>query len=405
MKKRILCALLALVMLMSFAACGEKESNDDGGKKSDSSTSSGSSSDGGNSNAPSKGESIPHTGKRLDGEIDQGTAFHEGLAFVCINGDEDRTYCINTEGYIVFEADEFFPYCSSYKFVNGMALINGNIYDTAGKCTTPESVGATKFYNIAFEDGYILAEKVTADYSTTKKELGVMNKNFQWIVEPKETLYQAVESQLHAIIFPDVADSYYYQDYVCFQDGSYSPSFDNVSLYLNLKTGELTEEAPFETPAHGLFHHSKGLCDYQGNIIIDLSKYENIHFPYGSEFVDGKRPVVFYNYEAEKCYFSFIDETGEFLFEPKELENVATYSQPKFRFDGETLLIVDDFRSPNIVQSYDIQGNMIAQLETKNLSYHFSDCEINDGIICVSDTAGIRRNGGYYYTTDFQPLF
>ncbi len=386
MLKKILSGLVVFGIILSLCACGNNSNTNNNT----------------NTDETVVEENIKHSDKKIKGEITQGSVFSEGLAFICLDGNREKTYCINKEGYIVFEMEEKIHSFDKAKFTNGFVLINDNIYDITGKCITPESVDVTEFYDIAFEGGYILAEKTTADYSSSKKELGVLNKEFKWVVEPNAELYKALENQLNSITAL-YHNSFYFNGYICFQDEHTDPNPSNISKYLNLNTGELTENASFEIPSYGLIGFTDFTYrDYQSNIIIDLNKHNNMAYVVGSDFEDNKAPILFNNIDAGTYYFTFVNEKGEFLFEPKEIKNMTKVG--KFCFDGKHLLIVDSATGAKHIQSYNLKGELLGELKPETLGYASYSCDINNEIIYVEGGYNNSRNG-YYFSTDFKELF
>lgn len=92
-------------------------------------------------------------------------------------------------------------------FQNGLMLFNGNIYDKSGKVTTPESLGVTSF--IKWDGTYLLAEKITSDYASTKKELGVLNKTLEWVLplaEAHDTIYAESEDAFYNLLILSEAE-------------------------------------------------------------------------------------------------------------------------------------------------------------------------------------------------------
>lgn len=376
--KKILSLLLALTFLVSLAACRNNEvsSND-------------------NNDTSTNSTDIKHTGKKISGEITGASVFSDGLAFVCVDGNKEKTYCINEDGYIVFELEQKLVVNNTIysKFINGLSLIPQGICNTEGKVTTPEEVGATSFYSIAFEGGYILAEKITSDYSSSKKELGVLNKNFEWIVPLSEDLYSSVENSLSGLTSID-SKSFYSNDYIY---------FENTKNYLDLKNGTIAETAniPFPSNAWKTFSDNT-FRDNNGNTILDLNKHDNIILLSGSRFNNKKAPVKFYNPDTNTNFFTLIDESGNFLFEPVATNNNMSIAD--FNFDGETTLIINSTMGVDTIQSYNSNGELLGQLNTDtlgNMSYH---CDISDGIIVVR--GGLNNSKRcYYYNNDFTPLF
>ncbi len=376
--KKILALFITLSLMFSLVACGEKPSTPVN-----------------NDNTLSTSTNIKHTSKKISGEITGASVFSDGLAFVCLDGNNGTTYCVNRDGYIVFELDKNLAINGVIyqKFINGYTLIDGGICDTKGKIVYPEEVGVTKFYNIAFEGGYVVAEKVTSDYSNTKKELGIMDMNFEWVIQPSEELHNAVGNDLLSTEALNTK-SFYCDDFIYFAESK---------NYLNLKSGEISSTASINLPSHKWQSYSDNTFkDYNKNIIVDLREHKNIVFT-GSTYKNGKAPIKFYNQEASANFFTLINEKGEFLFEPIKVENISDIGL--FHFDGENVLIADSLLGAQMIQCYNSKGELMGELNTKTLedNSHYS-CDIGEGIITVYGGSNISPNC-YYFNTDFTPLF
>lgn len=377
MKKLIALFLCTIISISVFAGCGVV------GDKSQNTTE-------GN---------IKHTGKKIKGEITAASSFSEGLAFVCVDNNQEKTYCINKDGYIVFELDENISINGEIcdKFANGFAVLNSHstneniLCDTKGNTKTPEDIGVTNFCELGLEGGYLIVEKITSDYSSSKKEMGVMNTNFEWIVDLSESIYNEIGG---IETLPLYNSSFFYND-ICY--------FDYSKKYLNLKTGEVSDSVTFELPSN--LWQSYTDCkyrDYNENTVLDLSNVDNLTSV--GEFVKGKAPVKFYNEQSGTYFFTLINETGEFLFEPIESDKIA-----KFSFDGEYIVTIDDIMSSNKnFKCYDTNGILLGQLDTSTLAKNYScTCEVSDGVITVWAGYIMQTYSGkcYYFKPDFTELF
>lgn len=376
--KRVLVVILVLSMMLLFVACGSNVSYDRDNNESD--------------KKPTSGTEIEHTGKKLSGKIIGGSVFSEGLAFVAVSDNSEITYCINKDGYIVFEISEKLVLYGiiDQRFVNGHVLINGGICDTSGKITYPEDVGASKFYDIAFSGGYIIAEKVTSDYSSTKNELGVLNFEYEWVIEPSEALYAALEDGLYEALA--IGTRSFYSDGIAY--------FDEAECGLNINTGEIVDKRDVKIPSVKWRNFADNTYrDSDENVILDLSKTSNIVYDSGSEFVNGKAPIRFYNQSANKSYITLVDESGKFQFEPVEVVNVSEITYMDFDGDSIVVLSSDD----QLIQCYNSKGELIGELDTSTLNSKAKfGCKIDDGVIKVSSGSS---NLCFYFNTDFTPLF
>lgn len=388
--KKLLAIILSISIIASFTACNGTKRNENDNKTNSII----------NADSPSSKQEIEHTGKKISGQITAASTFSEGLAFVCLDGDKEKTYCINKDGYIVFEIDINISGLGKIedKFVNGLAVLKSQqntgrvLCDTKGNITTPEDLGVTNFCGLALEGKYIIVEKITASYDSSKKEIGVINTDFEWVVELSESIYDQLGD---VMLQPSNTTSFYYNDF-CY--------FENNKKYLNLKTGEVTDTVDFILPSNKWKCYTDNTYrDYNENILLDLSDVPNaLAYTYGIGFVNGKTPIRFHNKETGTYFFNIIDEKGEFLFDPIELSKIEA-----FYFDGDYLLVIDNYMgSQKNIKCYDTKGNLLGELDTysieKNRSYN---CEISDGIITIYSSYSYSNYKCYYYNTDFTELF
>lgn len=403
--KRLIALLMAFVMVFSLAACGG-DTDDDRDREDEDDEDHSPGIIGGSE--PTEG--IKHTGVKIEGKFRTATVFSEGLAFVYLTDTDhsDTVYCINKEGYIVFEVDQRLIRNDTYNsmsamFVNGLVLLDDAFCDTAGNFTYPEDVGATMFCDIALEDGYIIAERVETTYDSSKKEMGVMNTDFEWIVEPTEEIYNAfggikqIEKQEYSFPLDPSGSIVYYSDHLCLSG----------TTFLNLKTGEISDSISIPMPSDKWEptqpFYRDGPCeyvDYIDNVVLELS-YDNIISP--KPFVDGKALIGFEN--EDTYFFALIDEHGEMLFAPVRTEYYPGYHRMYAFFDGNYIVLED--KDGGVFYCYDSTGKLLGSLDTYTIdpSRSFS-ASIHDGVIMIrsilryADTAIC-----YYYTPEFEPLF
>lgn len=374
MKK--ICLLMALLMVLGFAVgCSDSETNgnDDDAvvtKKKNNGGEGNSSIDGENGG---DGES---SGKqKISGTFDFSAGYSEGKAFVSLDGD---AYCIDKKGYVLFKTNADF-YDNSL-FENGMALLSVDgdyaICDEKGKITRPEDVGATKFHECFFEEGYIIAEVNEYTYSSTVNKMGIMNTKFEWVVEPSEELYNEMryESKLC------------YNDMIFYGITSYSDK-----NYVDLKTGKIVkvEELSLQIPS-SMWEWDSGSGKYVEKItrktVLGLP-YDNIYST--TDFINGKSAVEFYNYDANKHYFTLVDESGKLLFEPKEFEG-------DLMFDGNNIMCSNNIK----MAVYDLQGNLLCQKEYDS----YNTWKVSDGVIMRINSAGFSLECSFY-DMNLEPLF
>ena len=395
--KRILVLLLSVALALSMAACATAPEQDNKDKVSSE-----------NNSKPVDQDANPQpdeppvdqkpeddepevTYQKLEGKITGASVFNDGYALVCVNGNENTTYCIDKKGNIIFQIDKDFAVSGTIyqKIENGHLSTTEGIYDMTGKLTRPEDVSASQFYDVAFSGGYILVEKVTADYSSTKKEIGVMNFAYEWVVEPSEEIYTAIEKDLSHLTAMN-HQSYYYEGYIYF---AYS------DCYLNVTTGEILETIGQNAPSTEWTYSSKGkFGDIKGNVMLDLTVHDNIKLISGTKFVNGKAPVMFYNAEAKTWFFTLVDEEGNFQFEPVQVKDMSVVN--KVIYDGRYVLVSDHSYAENRIQCYNAQGELVGTYY--NQTSVRSD--LNEGVILISSGANTNPKREYF-NPDFTPLF
>ena len=340
--------------------------------------------------------------EKLTEQVYRASNFSEGLAVVVAGGKNGRGCVINKKGEIVFDLD--FEIENSYvvsgtEFINGYAFINDGILDKNGKMTYPEDVGATKFYAVALAGGYIVAEVVEADYSSTKKMLGVMNTKFEWVVQPTEALYTAMSNEHGSLGLNTAVNTgdRLNQRFVYVA---------NIEKLLNVETGEVVDykDMDFDFPSTTWQPYTDGTFrDYEDNVRVDLSEYENVNVWTGNGFKDGTALIVFTNQQAKTTYFTAIDEKGNFLFEPVDFKQFAITS---IETDGNTILVTYSKSAEELImKTYDMQGKQISEFNTKSIGKYCSySASIGDGVVMVEGGYNYSHYA-WYYTTALEPLF
>lgn len=388
--KKILSLLLVSSMLLSLCAC-EKKTAKTGDPTKESSQA---------NTAPIVPTEAEY--EKLTEEVFRSSSFSEGLALVVAGGKNGRGCAINKNGEIVFDlpfAIENSFVVWNVQFINGFAFINNGILDSKGNITYPEDVGASQFYTVALEDGYIIAEVIEADFESTKKMLGVLNTEWEWVVEPTEERYAALCDKYGGLALSAATNSgdYYHQGFVY---------VERINKFLNVKTGDVVkyENVGFEHPAFTWVIYSDGTYrDYEGNVRLDLSNYKNIKAYAWQKFNNGTALIAFNNQEAKTSYFTVVDEKGNFLFDPVDFEEMDITS---IQTDGNTILVTySKSASELILKSYDMQGNLISEFNTNSIGVYCSyNATFNDDVVVI-DGGYNYSNYVWYYTTSFEPLF
>lgn len=340
--------------------------------------------------------------EKLTEQVFRSADFSEGLAAVVVGGRNGRGCVINKNGEIVFDLGFEIEnsYSVSYcKFLNGYMFIDGGVCDKEGNFTYPEDVGAVKFYAVALEGGYIFAEIVEADFSSTKKSLGILNTKFEWVVQPSEQLYTSLLNDYGYLAFDTAINtSYFYHDGYVY--------IDEIKKIVNVDTGivQEVEGTDFTYPSKTWQWYTDGTCrDNNENIMVDLSMYENLAVYMCGSFYNGYAPIMFYNESAETYFFTLVNEKGEFKFEPVDIK-MSTASS--LMTDGNTIMVANAYYGTELlIKTYDTNGNQIAEFNTDSIGKYCSyTVSIGNGVVLINGAYNYSHYV-WYYTPEFDPLF
>lgn len=395
--KRALALVGVLAIVLGLSACGSSGAGQERSGSADTTTLSD------RQEPATDGTAVSDTGVKLEGTITAASDFSEGLAFVSVDGNKNVTYCINKQGNIVFTLNEKLAINGTIDatFVNGLAYsdVLGAFCDVTGKLTKPADVGATAFYTCALSEGYILAESVLSDYSSTQKRLGVMNTSFEWVVEPTTELYDQFTTTYGSLAFSGTSNA-------CINGFVYAKS---VGRYLELKTGAVTDSVDGAWPSSQWqsLYTDKKLYSPTEQVMLDLSGYENLSSYNSIQFVDGKAAVLFYNAEAKTGFFTLINEAGELLFDPVQTaipaDNVLNGGY-RVSYDGQYVLFTNCSGSNAQAECYDANGTRLGTLSAESMKYASYSFSLSDGIICLEGAYNFQYTF-QYYSPDFTPLF
>lgn len=383
MKKSVAILLALFLCLEVLCACQSPFSDtdngdmwdkgEDGDSKDDSlfDHASGTSDDGTNDSSRNK----------FSGVIRYGTPFSEGLAII---SDGEKTYCIDTNGYIVFETDAPSSgsiYSKGYQ--NGLAMIDGNLYDKNGHVTTPEDVGVTTFYDFALSEGYIVAVKEEATYNSFKISLGILNTHFEWVTPLNEKLYASTKKLLES-----PTSTYTVGDYII---------NENNNIIYEIKT---TKCYSFDSPPADLKEYGWTFSNgsfMQGSDTVFTT--DAINAP--AHWVNGKHVLIFYNKSAKKYYFTLVDTNGAFAFEPVELPALSDLEYGSYgAYDGHYIVVTE---SAFTNSGWD---SRVAIYDTHTDSLRVSDNIFNGHIIYYGGVIVVKHDGVIqYYDLNFNPLF
>lgn len=277
----ILCLLLALTFV--FVSCGDpapETPNVD-----DTTTGSNGQTPGGNNNSGNTpggdqngGGAVAEADVNVE-DIVFSSAYSEGVAVINLRAEENTAYVIDKNGKIIFNfplEDGYSSYTiRNMKFQNGLLIYGGKLYAKDGTVILPESVGATAF--VEYDGTHVIAEKITSDYASSKKELGVLNAELSWVVSPTEgcyELYHSNTSSAQDFFWNEIVNSsdntkkvFKFDDYstnknIYFSDGTVlTPASVNVIEFQALYENKYLLAKPS--------YDSVGVMDLDGNWVLE----------------------------------------------------------------------------------------------------------------------------------------
>lgn len=409
--RKLLTLLMAVVILVMCAACGNPSDGKDKNKDKDKENTTENSTAPTQPTAPQPG----NTENTLQGTITGSWGYSEGYMFAYLDGSNQKLYCINDKGENAFTLDGH--YYNIINFKNGIAALDTldkgyYLCDTSGKITSAEELGGTSFILDAgdttaemFADGYILLKKTTTSYTGAVEELSIIDAEFNTIVPFSADLYQAYQQNFV------YNGTNYYGGYL------YGP-FDT---YLNLRTGVVGEgisqmyenlQVAYESDMWRVnsswdsvivydIRYSGEYGDYA--TVLDLSEYAETIDAGEIRFSQGMSPVVFRvegdNYSV-KNYFTIMKEDGSFCFEPVE----CNYFDPAVSWirgsNGKYLVLTrKNGTQPSVytVESYDTNGKVAEREFKEGLPYLVN---------CGEEVLTVNFGKSYgFYTYDLKPLF
>ena len=388
MKKVVsLLLVLSLVMLL-FSACSQ-ETDSGSRKKSNRVTTTGNNSDQWSDKWGSDDSPQTEYLEKIDAtSFVAATNFVNGRAAVA-KSKAGPVYIIDKKGNILYEFDLPGEKISLLTEMGQFFLVNQSgrigLINQEGKLVWDEDIGVSTFYGVAAEDGYILAEQVVATFDSTTRKLGVLDKNFNWIVEPTEEMYEQIP-----------LNNYIYSDYYYHKEYLYRKENNN---FLNILTGEVVEycDVDFEHPSTSwTWTYDKTIVDPSNNVKIDLSQYAN---PYHrSVFKDGLSFIAFANGELETYFFTLLKEDGTFAFEPIDIcaNNISW-----FDYDSNVIVVEGDWSDK--IKSFDTTGKLLGEIDTQKAynSNGSRGIDVGDGVVKIA----IELDKIVYYTPELTPLW
>lgn len=323
--------------------------------------------------------------------------FNENLAFVKT---DNEFFCIDKKGKTVFTLKK--AYTPLTDFNNGVALLEDEsnesfICDKKGNLTPITSCGATSLLKTDYlsqmlKDDIIPVIKETTGFSGSSAELGILNSKGEMTVPFSSDLFDKYSNGY------TTNGAWYYNGYMIFaRDNSF-----------NLRTGEIKEnlsDLPLKNRSDFWTLDSDGIVyddrysRYSQNAILNLSQYAGSL--YSSRFRNGVCGIIFNVRSAVNnnisLYFTVIDESGNFLFEPVNLN----CSSAKFQQDGDTFLISGKANTTSVFVAFDKNG------KTGEYSTNINDlCSLylSDGVIEFNNFS-TSSELHTYYDMSFKELF
>lgn len=228
--KRVFTLFLALLLCVCVCACGASDPND--GNQPDKPQNG----TGPSVQTPIDGADPGEDEPAVNLDIEQGTIFNEGMAFVTLR-DSEGIHAIDEKGKVLFSLQDK---TLGTAFYNGLAYVHyaGDnhelcyaLCDKTGNLYTADQFGGTKFYDLQTENSRteLLSDGIILVYNEENQTLGTMDTSFEWIVPMSGEFLTKFEKIRNN-------SQWYYNGYamvISSMDGR---------AYLNLRTGETGED-------------------------------------------------------------------------------------------------------------------------------------------------------------------
>ncbi|MCL1805269.1 MAG: hypothetical protein FWG28_04615 [Clostridiales bacterium] len=359
-----------------------------------------------------------------------GRDFSDGVAWV-ITKDDAKWRLIEKTGNVILELDENEE--PSSDFGEGVAVVkreNGTLelIDKAGNViSSPSSGEYDNIHQFIRELGMIVVRKHIETFALTETQFGTIDNKGQWQVN-----LQALPAKdyavggiyigggfLKAVANASIGDvniynvftgdfDYYYGNhelryvvgvsnfengYGVFTDAQYwnvvcsTDTEGNTSVIYSREDQSSNVAGAYR---EGLFFMKsgrdvQGFFDIEGNQVIDLSEY-TIGSNFRPEFSDGYCLLLLRNPQGSP-YYTIIDRTGNFMFEPRLYDDYSNSSSRDITFAFNCGVLVITTSSHSNYTNYnttimDIYGETIA--------------ELNEPITFIEDIARIDTTGFNY---------
>lgn len=381
-----------------------------------------------NPNSPNDPEepNLPSLPKTANGPFICASDFHDGYAFVEKQSQSGTVYCIDRTGTEIFKVENYRannddPSAEDLLFSHGFVLIGGNLYDTTGKMTTPESVGVTEFLSLydrrydyfsyssaAMPGGYLLAKKITQTNDGERQELGILNANFAWVVPLSENFYQEFSNACRRMTTDFVGTHVYLG-----QDEN----------YLDPATGTITSKAPDQlTDVSSIWDAwmTDGVLAYGPSSSDIRQRFEfspEMTIINATPFCHGKVAFLIMNETTEEYFVTMFTDGGRQLFDPIKVLIAPTAKNPVLQFNGSVLLLTEEpsafHLEPINVYVIDSTGNILAAKSSSDFHKYDSqnrtrfEFSLGEGAVTLSPYNAEDASSKYslYLKEDLSLLF
>lgn len=328
-------------------------------------------------------------------KITYSTTFSEGYAFVNLDKDLSKEYCIDKQGNVIFVLNVG-VHGTTTGFHNGINLFGTDwqkyaLCDKTGKIITAEDLGGTNIlfwtsepaqnYAIsdAFAAGYFFVEKNETTFESSTTKAAIFNSKLEKIADFSEELYANYEKFMTGEYY----DGYLYKDL--------SEAFDLRTGKVVPASNELLESINIAYPSDFWKHSGNAYYDVLSgsNIpVIDLTKHAET-LSYASDFKCGESYLIFRSNNV--LFFTVLLENGEFAFEPIKIEGSSLSVK---RSEGKYAVMASGHGQVDLY-TFDKSGKLaeIKNIANKNARLTL---EMAENVIIVEAFDGAATTYKYY---------
>jgi len=353
-------------------------------------------------------------------------AFSDGVAWtVSRNINDVKWHLIDTSGNIILVLNDLDEYFIPSNFTHGAAIVkraDGTyelINKTGNVLTSSKADEYDEIIYAAVEIGLFVVKKSIDMFALTETQIGTIDSKGNWHIplKKKDDWIPISFSEIEYIGDGLIKDKYqdgnmynlytgesfhcyprrFNDGYGVYRKGNNVYSMNTFGEINEIKNGLTWTELRFTTRMRGneseehrmnyyfapdglgiynvgLFYledkgydwNIRGFFDINGNIVIDLSQYKGV---LNDPVFDGDYCALILTNEQKSKFYTVIDKTGKFMFEPKSISDLGN-EVDFINLDAGLIMVWDWFKK---LQVFNIYGEKVFEISKIESFFKFND--------------------------------